>query len=142
MAFALAALWEGRRKILPLLLLAVWIYSAGALRFLPMHHRDDYRGAAALAKEALQQGKRVWWNADTQTGEYYGLNFRPESALTAWYNSPEADLEQAPLPDLLILGKPDIYDIFGTMANYAKKHGFEPCATLTAFTLFKRVNTP
>jgi hypothetical protein len=56
-----------------LLLAAVWLCSDIKQRILPSYHKDDYRSAAALARNALVKGEPVLWVADRETANYYGL---------------------------------------------------------------------
>jgi hypothetical protein len=56
-----------------LLLAAVWICSDFKQRVLPSYHKDDYRSAVALARNALANGEPVLWVADRETANYYGL---------------------------------------------------------------------
>ena len=139
LACALSALFENRRtRWLPLVFLAAWACSAGMLRFAPRHQRDDYRNAAAVARQALAEGRRVWWAADQRTGEYYGLSFDRQPGLVLWVN-PEAEaLAAEPQPDVAVLSKPDVYDNSGAMKGYLSSHGFAPKAVFTAFTVFEK----
>ena len=137
-ALALDALFATRRwRLLPVLFLSVWMVSAGALRFSATHHREDYRSAAALARESLASGKSVWWVADPVTARYYGLK-QGETGLTFWFSPTGGDLAGTPEPDLVCLSKKDIYDRFNAVEAHLASHGFTPAAPFTAFTVFEK----
>jgi len=56
-----------------LLLGMVWFGSDVKQRVFPDYRKDDYRDAAALARNALAHGESVLWLADRETARYYGL---------------------------------------------------------------------
>jgi hypothetical protein len=135
-----------------LLLLA---YSAFSLRLSERHRKDDYRAAAAFAHEALARGQRVWWAADVIGARYYGLpgEFDVLGELTgqnkppvcsdlpgaqAVANAPTACLRTLTAPDVVILSKPDTFDITGDIAGYLKAQHFAVVKTLPAFTIWRR----
>ena len=137
-ALALDALFATRRwKLLPVLFLLVWMGSAGMLRFSATHHREDYRSAAALARQSLTTGKSVWWVADQATAAYYGLK-QGEQGLSFWFSPEDTDLVGKPEPDLVCVSKRDIYDRNNTLESFLTRHGFVPTATYTAFTVFEK----
>ena len=55
------------------LFLALALASDFSVRFAERHARDDYRAAAALARDSLAQGRHVWWCADITAGRFYGV---------------------------------------------------------------------
>ena len=137
-ALAQYALWKTRWKVLPMLFLTVWAASSGMLRFAKMHHRDDYRSAAALAVGKLAAGKRVWWVADQRTGGYYGLGGVKGGTLTCWINAREDELNATPEPDCIVLSKGEIYDPNGAIGRYITGHHLAPEASFQAFKVFKK----
>lgn len=132
------ALWESEKKfqrgIVGLVLLAS-LASALAFRFSPVHAKDDYRSAAEEAREVLGEGGVVWWAADPAGAEYYDLPEMARGVPVPWKDSasafsmivsnlPETDLAKLPIPTLVILSKPDIYDSSGSIVRYLEQTGF------------------
>ena len=62
LAMGVAAAWRRGMagRILAAGFFALWLASGLSLRFAARHGKDDYRGAAAVAKAALAQGEIVW----------------------------------------------------------------------------------
>lgn len=132
------ALWESEKKLLRgvvCLILLASLASALAFRFSPVHAKDDYRSAAAEAREVLDEGGVVWWAADPAGAEYYGLPKMMRGVPVLWKDSasavsvivsnlPETDLAQLPPPTLVIISKPDIYDNSGTISRFLKQNSF------------------
>lgn len=135
-ATALSALFEARRKGLPLLFLAAWAASAGLLRFSSRHQREDYRGAAAAARADAYAGQGIWWVADRHTGAYYGLTFGPGQRV--WMNPARDDLQAAPAPGEIFLSKPEIYDGTQTVRAYLAANGYSAAKTFPGFTVYAK----
>ncbi len=131
------------------------VYSSLSLRFSPQHRKDDYRSAAALAQAALAQGQRVWWAADVIGARHYGLpgEFDVLGELTGFHqplacndlpgvqavaNASASCLLTLTRPDVVILSKPDTFDIKGDIAAYLKAQQFAVDQTLPAFTVWRR----
>jgi hypothetical protein len=129
--------------------------SSLSLRFSDQHRKDDYRGAAALAQQALAQGQRVWWAADAVGANHYGLpgEFDFIGEMTGVHqavecvdrpgvqsvaNLPGDCLRRLSPPDLIILSKPDGYDKTGGLADYLKAKGYALTQSLPAFTLWRK----
>ena len=148
---------RGRRMqwLLAVSALLFLIYSSCALRFSPHHRKDDYRAAAALAQGALAQGQRVWWAADAIGARYYGLpgEFDVLGELTGQHkplacsdlpgaqaiaNAPTPCLLALTAPDVVILSKPETFDIKGDIAAYLKAQHFAVVQSLPAFTIWRR----
>jgi hypothetical protein len=132
------------------------------IRFSGLHSKDDYRSAASLAKEALAEKRTVWWAADMFGAGYYGLAVDdvcgaggPAADLPPWpptakrapgralliVNLGREDLDRLPLPDLVVLSKPDIYDNGGSLKAWVEAAGFKLSRTLPAFTTWERQPT-
>lgn len=124
-------------RITAAMILLLYLTSALQIRLAPRHQRDDYRDAAAAAKEAMSAGKTVWWAADTQTAFYYGLSPK----LTGLTLLPDTPLA-LPVPNLVFLSKPDIYDADGRIADYLRRHNFTLERELPAFRIFQRRSAP
>ncbi len=121
-------------QMMALLVIALGLASSLSLRFSARHLKDDYRGAAEIAKQAIQQQKPVIWVADRWTGYFYGLD-ENHSGWHPWRDS-------MPLPDLtgretLLLTKPDIYDPKGGLRTLLEKQNFKATQSLPAFTIFE-----
>ncbi len=132
--------WPARAAVLGFFALSVW--SSLSLRFAPRHQRDDYRGAAALARTALAAHRTVWWNANPQGAAYYRLPTTGEPSdpgAALWLVNPRATtLDSLPRPDLVVASKPDIYDVEGALAAYLQRSGFTQIRDLPAFAVWER----
>lgn len=128
--------------ILAAVFLVLSLTSAASIRFAPRHAKDDYRRAAAVANDARQNGKQVWWNADRAGAFFYGLPISTDATEhnAAWLlGSPiEGFAKTLPEPSLVITSKPDIYDGRGVLAAYLKEHGYQPITNFMAFTLWRK----
>ena len=162
LALGLAALLQGgrqrgrwARRVLPICALLFLVYSSVSLRFSPQHRKDDYRAAAAIAQTALAQGQRVWWAADLIGAQYYGLpgefdvmgvltgNHKPQDCgdrpgVLSIANASTQCLRTLPAPDVVILSKPETFDIKQDIAGYLKTENFVPSQSLPAFTIWRR----
>jgi hypothetical protein len=131
------------------------IYSSWNLRFAQQHRKDDYRAAAALAQGAIAQGQRVWWAADVIGASYYRLpgEFDVMGELTSLQkplacndlpgvqpvaNASVQCLQTMTAPDLVVLSKPETFDITGDIARYLKSEGYVAVQSLPAFTIWRR----
>ena len=122
----------------------VFLVSALEIRFAPRHARDDYRGAAALARESAAGGGTVWWLADQSTGIYYGLPLDQATHASAQGTIMIPDVAQLagqPEPEMIVLSKGDIYDPQNSAALFAQKHGFTLTHELQAFRIFEKPET-
>lgn len=161
LALGLASLLEsdGRRGqrlrslVAPLGLLLL-VGSSLSLRFSEQHRKDDYRSAAALAQQAIAQGKRVWWAADAVGANHYRLpgEFDFMGELTGVHqpvecvdrpgvqsvaNMPGDCLRLLSPPDLIILSKPEGYDKTGGLTEYIQARNYAPVQSLPAFTVWR-----
>ena len=115
--------------------------SATSMRFADQHRKDDYRTAAAIARDALAQGQRVWWAADYVGANYYRLPGRfdymgeltgvhqPASChdlpgVQATSNLSADCLGTLSRPDLVIFSRPETFDKHGDLAAYLKEGGY------------------
>src|SRR5262249_51024860 len=76
LAEGVCALWRSGKVVQRLLVVLFLILSTASclsLRLASRHDKDDYRGAAAIARDALQAGQTVWWNADLRGGRIYNV---------------------------------------------------------------------
>lgn len=127
-------------RLLFLALLAAWVVSSLELRFAPRHQKDDYRDAAAIAKSALSKNETVWWSADAAAAVYYRVPLgRPGQRNARLIIVPtHAYLKGLPTPDLVIASKPDIYDDFGSLADYLEAEKYTLVKKLPAFTVWQK----
>lgn len=142
MAFGLARLALSQGRVGKLLAAAFFLLSAASclsIRLASRHEKDDYRGAAAVAKAAVAAGKNVWWNADDLGAAYYGVLKAPGPGRATWMvNRRPEELRAAPEPDLVIVSKPGTYDLAGHVAGYLRERGYRPTGALREFTLWTR----
>ena len=137
--------WQRRDRWSRIALLAFFtlsLVSCLTLRFSPRHGKDDYRGAAALAREWNGRGERVWWNADLQSALYYAvpLASTPGEAGKVTMVDPPGPTFAAtvPMPDVIIVSKPDVYDLRGAVAAFLTTNQFQVSTQLPAFTIWRR----
>lgn len=143
------ALWESEKKLqrgIVCLILLASLASALAFRFSPVHAKDDYRSAAAEAREVLDAGGVVWWAADPAGAEYYGLpkaksNNQTESdtlrgSLFLVSNAERSYLEVLPDPKLVVLSKPDIYDASSQLKKWLLGCDFLKVSEAQSFTMW------
>lgn len=120
-------------------LIVFWLTSSFSLRFGERHRKDDYRGAAFTAREALSQGHQIWWAADLGGARYYGLPVTPSTvAFTPVLNASTEALTKLPPPDMVISSKADLYDANGALAAYLAAGKFQVVRKLPAFTIWQR----
>ena len=172
LAMGMVALWQNTtrwrlfsqlplrpyRWLVALGLLAL-VVSSLAQRFSQPHRKDDYRAAAQIAQAALQSGQRVWWAAGVIGARYYGLpgEFNVMAELTSQdqalrcsdsagvepvANAKAACLARMTPPDVVILSKPETFDVHGDIAAYLRAQQFVPVQALPAFTIWRRQVQP
>lgn len=135
------ALWRAAAVLLPLL----WLGSSLNFRWQPVHAKDNYREASAIAATALRENKEVWWVADSASAYIY---LTPIALVNvpgrAWAMQAPAwnDIRFKFPPRVIIISKPDIYDPQGAVARYAAENQFSPAIKLQAFTIFTRHGEP
>jgi len=115
------------------------------LRFSECHRKDDYRNAAAEALRIVNAPGIVWWAADPAAALYYGLNLRENgfsggARYGAWHlaNPSAQDLLKLPVPDAVILSKPEIYDHGGEILRWVAGNGYRPARSFPAFMVYVR----
>lgn len=112
------------------------IGSAAGLRFHERHARDDYRKATAIAIEALQEGKRVWLQADMNATRYYaykqgGMPFI--NAIQILESDPPTSLM---FTDVVIINRPDLRHRGVDYRAELKRNFFELDGTFTGFEVW------
>jgi hypothetical protein len=141
-------IYPGTHRWARRLVVGAWIIllvgSALSLRFSPKHAKDDYRCAAALAKEYLAQGRTVWWVACWECASYYGVPIGPvdsrDNSMTAFCYIIQPGSSNAPDPKALpviLLSRPSLYDSAGSIRAYAEQNKMscqnERCHTFRVF---------
>ena len=111
--------------------------SSVEIRFAARHKRDDYRSAAAAARDTLAQGKTVWWAADPAGAIYYHVPISsrgevPAEALSTYALPPKFTSP----PDEIVLSKPDLFDFDGSIAAFIASHHYIQVARLQSFTIW------
>ena len=138
---ALLFLWKSGRAIgraAATLIVVALLCSSVEVRLAFRHSKDDCRSAAAAARQALAQGKTVWWAAETAGAQYYHLPFtHAEMPGSVWV------LDGAPAhftspPDEIFFSKPDLFDRPGTLAAFIAAHHYFPVARWQSFTLWQK----
>lgn len=121
-------------KLLVAITICLLFASALNTRFNPRYFKEDYRGAAAIAKKMLKSGSMVWWLGDVATGYYYGLPITPKllqnklahllntKNIMAFHCPDGQSLEIVKNADVIILTKPDIYDQKGTIQTLVESN--------------------
>lgn len=155
-----SALWASggkanRGAVAAVLLLS--LLSCVSLRTFPRFAKDDYRSAAAVAREAIARNQTVWWAADGAGANYYGVFPQPRDGKSGEANPPSPstatsapgpiysaiapsaeDIAALPSPDVVILSKIDIYDPSAALRDWMKDHGFATTKTFPAFTVWEK----
>ncbi len=137
--------WIPRSAVVLLLLASV--ASAATYRFAPRHAKDDYRSAAALAREDADKGQVIWWAADRAAANFYQvfpqlMNAEPgfetnERTQVFMANNRSAEyLKRLPAPTLVILSKPDINDGNGCLREFLVTRNYKVTEQLPAFKIY------
>ncbi len=131
-----------RLKVLVVLFLFACLGSSVSFRFSSRHAKDDYRTAAAIAKEHLADEKTVWWAADGAATVFYGVVDCRGGCVHRLMGETEDDMESLPFPDLIIFSKPDVYDRAGVLARFLKRHSFSEKVRVPAFSFYTKIGVP
>jgi hypothetical protein len=147
-SLAAGALWHTRLRItgraITLLAVLAMLGSAFSYRASDRHAKDDYRSAAALALETVNEGGTIWWAADPAGANYYGIfpNL-PTAAVAAGEknvifvsNMTYEQLSSLPYPQMLAVSKQDIYDSKGALQEWIEKHSLVAKHNYAAFQVF------
>jgi hypothetical protein len=144
-----AALWSrssGWGRVPVVVFCALSLGSCLSLRFASRHEKDNYRAAAAVAKETLHGGKPVWWSAAEEGAIYYGLpvstNAVGTSAARFVVNQPATWFSQWPSPAVIIASKPDVYDGELALEEYVRQKGYHEAQRFQAFVVWERSGQP
>ena len=126
-------------RFLPVFILLVFLVSSLLYRFGSTHQKDNYREAAAWAREQTASGRRVLWAAASEAAKFYGLgNSSEQPGRVVWLRIGEdPDLTEI---NAIALSKTDIYDPRNTIRRVIHSGGYEMAAELKSFTLWVKRN--
>jgi len=130
-------LWQSDKKLSRAVVLTIClllILSSLSTRFSPRFAKDDYRTAAQIAKSSLEDGKTIWWAADTATANYYGLEFSEKVINVVGFST--SDLQNTDIPSLVFLSKLDIYDSNLFISSFLNKNNFMNTKNIKAFSFY------
>lgn len=150
LVLALGAAWWWRRgwvgRALVMAYLAVALCSSAQVRWAPRHFKDDYRRAAALGRQALEEGKRVWWAAAPQGAAYYGMPLTDQPGerrgAFAIFGQPAEVLRSLEPPELIVLTRPDIYDHQGGLAAVMGQEAYLEVTNFAGFEIWAAETKP
>jgi hypothetical protein len=131
-------LWQSNKKLhqaVGLTLCLLLILSSLSIRFSPRFAKDDYRTAAQIAKSGLENGKTIWWAADSATANYYGLEFSEKVINVMGFS--KSDLQNSDTPSLVFLSKLDIYDSNQLISVFLDKNNFMVTKNIKAFSIYR-----
>jgi hypothetical protein len=129
---------------IPLVLAVLLLTSSLSLRLAGRHRKEDYRGAASITLQTAGRGGRIGWAADARTARYYGVSFTSipgtGGAFEIHATLPErfASDMAVPLPDAVILSKPDLFDPDGRLIRWLAANHYELQKTFPGFTIWSR----
>ena len=146
-------LWKGQLGIAGRVLtgtaILAMISSAVGYRILDRHAKDDYRHAAALARETISDGGVIWWAADRSAAHFYGLKtIVPDFVASVEASKDDAFMANSrdsayfaalPEPSLVILSKVDVYDRGGSLRCWLAENQYELVARKPAFSFYKKL---
>ena len=100
---------------------------------------DIAREAAAVASQALDQHRCVWWAADAYGAAYYALPLQPSARAAAAFPVPAmpAGIARLPAPDVVLFSRPDVFDEHGALRTWLKAHGFVDRPGPPGFTIWQ-----
>jgi len=140
LAFGMGQLWRRKwaGRVTLLVLVICLLGSSIQIRVSARHRKENYRGAARIARQELDAGRKVWWVADSCGASYYGV---PTSELPAdgsvqlVHNAIET--VKAP-PDVVILSRVDVYDANHVVTQMLAQYKFRLKTSLQSFTIWEK----
>lgn len=90
---------------------------------------------ARIAKSSLEDGKTIWWAADSATATYYGLEFN-EKVINVIGLSAE-ELHSLPIPDIVLVSKKDIYDPQNAISSFLSGRSYAT-SYAAAFSIYSK----
>jgi hypothetical protein len=111
--------------------------SALELRFLNRHSRDDYRKATDIAIEALQNGQRIWWQADMNATRYYAFR-EGGQRLVNQIQSLESEIPSSLMfADIVVINRPDLRYNRDDYKTELRRNSFALQSRFTGFEVWK-----
>jgi hypothetical protein len=118
--------------------------SCASIRFAARHGKDDYRTAAGFANQGYSRGQIVWWNASREGALYYHVALPelldPGALAVPLANPPPELLDALPVPRVIIVSRPDVYDGAGAIAAYLRRGQYTQTGSCRAFSVWERRN--
>lgn len=144
-ALLAVAVWADRmlasRRVAPraavAVLLAALAASSLAYRFGDRHGKEDYRRAVAIATEALGEGKCVWMSCNSLTALIYNPALEDTDRFVHCSSPDPEELLAAPAPDLVLVNRPDTWDIHGTLTGYIAERGWPLVEEFHGFRVYR-----
>lgn len=140
-----ATMWGDRSgRWLVVVSVMILFGGAGQQRVDSRFAKDDYRSAAAFARDALFNDRVVWWAADPAGARFYqvfpqvGSSETGHESIFFANNRDSAYLASLPAADVVVLSKTDIYDPSGSLREWMVNNGFTVTRKLPAFTVWER----
>ncbi|MET0240388.1 MAG: hypothetical protein ABW184_10885 [Sphingobium sp.] len=127
--------------------LALLLGSTALFRLDGEHLKDDTGGIAAIVKDAQAHDRRTWWVGGYIVPLYFQLptrDFRDDGAprMAAWKAGEgedwKASLDRLPVPDTLIVERPEVNDPEGMFARYAQRSGLTRKRELRGYVAYQR----
>jgi hypothetical protein len=117
--------------------LAALAASSLAYRFGDRHGKEDYRRAVAIATEALGEGKCVWMSCNSLTALIYNPALEDTDRFVHCSSPDPEELLAAPAPDLVLVNRPDTWDIHGTLTGYIAERGWPLVEEFHGFRVYR-----
>jgi hypothetical protein len=141
LGLAWSKMWDsGKWRLAVFVSILVFFGGSISQRLAYRFAKDDYRSAAAETHLASSKRGVVWWAADKESANYYGVFpvHAGEQGSVFFANSRDADyLARLPVPDIVLLSKEDIYDRLGALRIYLTEHEYKITRTFPAFTVWE-----
>jgi len=137
-SLGLLHLWQSDKKLSRAVVVSLCfllVISSLSTRFSPRFAKDDYRTATQIAKSSHEDGKTIWWAADTATANYYGLEFSEKVINVMGFS--KSDLQNSDIPGLVFLSKMDIYDPNRLISIFLDKNNFIRTQNIKAFSIHR-----
>ena len=123
-------------KIAVAIVAVLFLSSSLMVRFSSAHSKDDYRDAVRIVREEVAHGRRVWFAGDVSAATYYQAPMTDPN-LVLIPNSNELAIDQQPMPDVVCISKPDIFDPHQKILNFLRENNFRVTRQLPAFQIFE-----
>lgn len=123
------------------LVMAAWVTSSLTIRFWTGQASEDYRSTAHMVKQVLASGGVVAWSASWHCAYYYGLPVDQEGISKAenfilLYGPKPSDPDALKEPDLVVIGKKDIYDREGRIQKWIFANRYTLSTQIPSFALY------